>query len=62
MKFMLIVPWSLMSTYSSIVEEAYISCVPVSKCGPLTTHLEVVHTTIIFLNFVSEETRLRRQS
>lgn len=62
MKFLLIILWSLMSTYGSIVEEAYVSCVPFINCGPLTAHLEVVRTTIIFLNFVSEETRLRHRA
>lgn len=55
MKFILIVPRNLMSTYSSIVEKTYISCLHFIKCGPQATFLEIVSITIIFLNFVNEE-------
>lgn len=61
MKFMIIVLWNLMSIYSSRAEKAYISCVSFIKHSPIT-HLEVVRTTIIFLNFINEETRLKIQS
>lgn len=37
MKFVLLVLGSLMSTYGSIVEEAYVSRVPFITCGPLST-------------------------
>lgn len=58
MRFRLLVLWNLMSIRGSMAEKAYISCVPFIKYGPLTIQIKVV----IFLNFISEETRLRIQS
>ena len=51
-----------MSICGSAAEEVSVSCVPFIRCGPLTTHPEIVSTTVIFLNFIDEEMRLRIQS